>query len=123
MRFAPLFISILSIFFLTDCQKKKSADTTEVDAGKTGPVAEDKSSTLIIPKTDADNGGLFLPDGFGALVVADSVGPTRHLAVNDNGDIYVKLRIAKGDAGNVALRDTNKDGKVDIYQRFGDYPN
>jgi len=74
-------------------------------------------------KPDADNGGLFLPDGFGALVVADSVGPTRHLAVNDNGDIYVKLKIIEGDRGNVALRDTNNDGKADIIQRFGDYPN
>ncbi len=78
---------------------------------------------FLIPKTDTDNGGLFLPDGFGALVVADSVGPTRHLAVNDNGDIYVKLRIATGDSGNVALRDTTNDGKADIIQRFGDYPN
>ena len=79
--------------------------------------------TFIIPEPDADNGGLFLPDGFGALVVADSVGPTRHLAVNDNGDIYVKLRIIDGDSGNVALRDTTHDGKADIFQRFGDYPN
>jgi glucose/arabinose dehydrogenase len=78
---------------------------------------------FLIPKTDSDNGGLFLPGGFGALVVADSVGPTRHLAVNDNGDIYVKLRIATGDSGNIALRDTTNDGKADIVQRFGDYPN
>ena len=51
---------------------------------------------VVIPEADADNGGLFLPDGFGALVVADSVGPSRHIAVNDNGDIYVKLRITTG---------------------------
>ena len=76
---------------------------------------------IVPPKTDADNGGLFLPEGFGALVVADSVGPTRHIAVNDNGDIYVKLRIGDGDKGNVALRDTTGDGKADIIQRFGDY--
>lgn len=72
---------------------------------------------------DFDNGGLFLPDGFGAITVVDSVGESRHLAVNDNGDIYIKLRITTGDKGNVALRDTNKDGKADIIQRFGDYPN
>ena len=34
-----------------------------------------------LPKGDADNGGLFLPDNFEALVVADSTGPARHLAV------------------------------------------
>ncbi len=84
--------------------------------------------TIVIPDADDDNGGLFLPKGFGALVVADSIGPSRHLAVNDNGDIYVKLRITTGElydrvAGNMALRDTNKDGRADIFERFGDYPN
>ncbi|MEZ4797245.1 MAG: PQQ-dependent sugar dehydrogenase [Flavobacteriaceae bacterium] len=77
----------------------------------------------IILKTDLDNGGLVLPEGFGALVVVDSIGESRHLAVNDNGDIYVKLRINTGDKGNVALRDTDGDGKADIVERFGDYPN
>ncbi|MDB9712149.1 PQQ-dependent sugar dehydrogenase [Flavobacteriaceae bacterium] len=76
-----------------------------------------------VPKTDSDNGGLILPEGFGALVVADSVGPARHLAVNSNGDIYIKLRIDTGDKGNMALRDIDGDGKADIYERFGYYPN
>ncbi len=101
MAIKNIFILILLIF-LTSCQTRK---------------------TFVIPKTDADNGGLFLPDGFGALVVADSIGLTRHFAVNDNGDIYVKLRIPTGDLGNLALRDTNQDGRADIFQRFGDYPN
>src|SRR5678816_3296197 len=43
-----------------------------------------------LPLGDPGNGGLFLPANFEALVVADSVGPARHLAVNNNGDIYVK---------------------------------
>ena len=77
-------------------------------------VACQKEERLPLPQADNDNGGLFLPDGFGALVVADSVGPTRHLAVNDNGDIYVKSRLIDGDSGNFALRDTNHDGKADI---------
>ena len=37
---------------------------------------------------DANNGGLFLPDGFGAVVVADSIGPSRHIAVKENGDYW-----------------------------------
>lgn len=74
-------------------------------------------------KADTNNGGLFLPDGFGALVVVDSIGPSRHLAVNDNGDIYVKLSVETGTNGNMALRDTNNDGKADVLERFGDYPN
>lgn len=118
MRSATIFISIVFLFIVTNCQKKKTADKE-----KAREVLPGKSGTPAPPKTNADNGGLYLPDGFGALVVADSVGPSRHLAVNDNGDIYVKLRIATGDKGNVALRDTDGDGKADILQRFGDYPN
>ena len=60
------------------------------------------------------NGGLILPDGFKALVVHDGVGKSRHLAVNDNGDIYVKLRVDFGKNGNVALRDNDGDGKADL---------
>ena len=83
----------------------------------------DNTSIYEAPSTDPDNGGLILPQGFGALVVADSVGPARHLAVNTNGDIYIKLRIDTGDKGNMALRDVDGDGKADIFKRFGDYPN
>jgi len=66
---------------------------------------------------------LILPDGFNAIVVVDSLGPSRHIAVNNNGDIYVKLSIDHGRNGNVALRDIDNDGKADIIKRFGDYPN
>ncbi len=78
---------------------------------------------FTLPSANFDNGGLILPQGFGALVVADSIGHARHLTVNSNGDIYVKLGITGGTLGNVALRDTNRDGKADIIVRFGDYPN
>ena len=48
-----------------------------------------ESSSL--PPADPDNGGLFLPDDFDAVVVVDSLpGRARHLAVRDNGDIFVK---------------------------------
>ena len=83
----------------------------------------DNTSVFEVPSTDPDNGGLILPQGFGALVVADRVGPARHLAVYTNGDIYIKLRIDTGDKGNMALRDVDGDGKADIFKRFGDYPN
>jgi glucose/arabinose dehydrogenase len=72
---------------------------------------------------DQDNGGLLLPDGFRSLVVHEGVGQSRHIAVNQNGDIYVKLRKDFGRDGNVALRDKNGDGKAEIIKRFGDYPN
>ena len=74
-----------------------------------------------LPPGDKDNGGLFLPNKFEAVVVADSVGAARHLAVNDNGDIYVKLRASYPDGSNVALRDEDGDGKADIIKKFSVY--
>jgi glucose/arabinose dehydrogenase len=74
-----------------------------------------------LPAADPGNGGLFLPDGFNAVVVADSLkGRARHIAVNDNGDIYVKARFPD-EGGNIALRDTTHDGKADLIVPFGDY--
>jgi glucose/arabinose dehydrogenase/mono/diheme cytochrome c family protein len=72
-----------------------------------------------LPSGDRDNGGLLLPGGFEALVVADSTGRARHIAVNENGDIYVKLSSSdKRRGGNIALRDTTGDGKADIMINF-----
>src|SRR6478752_7551417 len=77
--------------------------------------------TSGLPDGDKDNGGLFLPRNFEAVVVVDSIGSARHLAVNDNGDIYVKLRKAYPDGGNVALRDEDNDGKADVIKKFSVY--
>ena len=75
-----------------------------------------------LPLGDADNGGLYLPEDFEAVVVVDSLkGRARHLTVNTNGDIYVKLRFPDSLGGNAALRDTNNDGKADIVKTFDDY--
>lgn len=73
------------------------------------------------PACDADNGGITLVQGFCAIVVADGVGPARHFVVAPNGDLFValrNLRDAKG--GVIALRDTNRDGRIDVRERFGD---
>ncbi|MCK0136100.1 c-type cytochrome [Arenibacter sp. S6351L] len=75
-----------------------------------------------LPLGDADNGGLYLPEDFEAVVVVDSLkGRARHLTVNTNGDIYVKLRFPDSLGGNAALRDTDNDGKADIVETFDDY--
>jgi glucose/arabinose dehydrogenase len=74
-----------------------------------------------LPQGDPDNGGLFLPGDFQALVVSEGVGPARHLTVNSNGDIYVKLTAPEFGKGNVALRDENNDGKADLVTYFGNY--
>jgi glucose/arabinose dehydrogenase/mono/diheme cytochrome c family protein len=77
-----------------------------------------------LPAGDSTNGGLILPGGFEALVVVDSIGRARHLAVNSNGDIYVKLvynEALHGHGGTVALRDETGDGKADVIAYFGAY--
>jgi glucose/arabinose dehydrogenase len=71
----------------------------------------DASGTASV--CDPDDGGLTLPDGFCATVVADSVGQPRHLAVADNGDVYAALRETNNGGGAVALRDTDGDYKAD----------
>jgi len=73
------------------------------------------------PACDPDNGGLKLPDGFCALVIADDVGTARHLAIAPNGDVYVALQEGRAKPlGVMALHDTNGDGKMDQTERFGD---
>ena len=66
---------------------------------------------------DPDNGGLVLPRGACATVVASGIGAVRQLAVAPNGDLYAA--IANGGSGVLALRDTNGDGKPDQRASFG----
>lgn len=73
------------------------------------------------PSAAPGNGGLSLPQNFEASVLVDSLGRARHLAVNDNGDVYVKLRNPYPDGSNVVLRDEDNDGKADIIKKFGVY--
>src|SRR5438067_2258924 len=73
------------------------------------------------PACDPDNGGLTLPPGFCAAVVADKLGPARHLTVASNGDLFVAIQNASAGRGGVAaLRDTDGDGRMDRRERFGD---
>jgi len=78
------------------------------------------SGTSTASVCDPDDGGLSLPDGFCATVVADSLGPTRHLTVADNGDVYAAVREATDEGGVVALRDEDGDYKADETQYFGE---
>lgn len=59
--------------------------------------------------------GLTLPPGFTATVVTEGAGAGRHLAIRDNGDLYLSSR-----NGLVALRDKNGDFTADEITPFGD---
>ncbi|MEI8073481.1 MAG: PQQ-dependent sugar dehydrogenase [Bacteroidota bacterium] len=77
---------------------------------------------MMVVKPDADNAGLKLPAGFGALKVADNLGHTRHLVVTAQGDVYTKImgRVAS-EKGIIKLHDTKGDGKADLITSFGNY--
>jgi glucose/arabinose dehydrogenase len=69
--------------------------------------------------------GLVLPEGFHAEVVYEGDGPARHLTIRPNGDIYVTTQLPPfteydPDAvrGILALRDTDKDGRIDQVESF-----
>ena len=87
------------------------------------PLAEaDESWREVAAKyaCDPDNGAIELADGFCALVFADTVGVARHLAVRDNGDVYVAIRNSQaGQGGILALRDNTGDGRADEQEMFG----
>jgi len=67
-----------------------------------------------------------VPQGFTVTVFAEGLATPRHIAVRDNGDVYVTLRSGQAKfrptdepGGIAALRDTNGDGAADVQTRFG----
>jgi glucose/arabinose dehydrogenase len=94
-----LFIIIMILIFLAGCQTN--------------------SSKII--SADANNAGLKLPEGFSALIFADSLGQTRHIQVNTNGDVYASLSRLKNGGGIVCMRDQNGDGRADEIKYHGKY--
>jgi len=99
MKTKNLVCSFVLFFFLVSCQ--------------TG------GRKVIVP--DQDNAGLKLPDGFSALIFADSIGRARHIDVNTNGDVYVSLNRVNNGGGLVCLRDVNQDGRADTIKYHGIY--
>src|SRR5271170_3871170 len=90
---------LILVAFSTACNKSKIQD--------------------LVP--DKNNGGITLPEKFGAIVVVDSIGRGRHMAINSNGDIYLHLsKFALGGKGIIALRDSTGDGRADIIKGYSD---
>ncbi|MCJ7467728.1 MAG: PQQ-dependent sugar dehydrogenase [Maribacter sp.] len=88
----------------------------------TGCKEEPKSlDTVSVLEMSPNNAGLKVPEGFGVIVVADSLGKPRHIAVNSQGGIYVKLSEPVDGKGILYLEDTNGDGIADTKQGFGNY--
>jgi glucose/arabinose dehydrogenase len=82
----------------------------------------ESTSTTQTTKAPTYDETIQLPEGFKAIVVSDSIGEmARHIAVRENGDMYVQMRKPKNDMGLTALRDVDGDGKADIVERFGSH--
>jgi len=62
---------------------------------------------------------LKLPVGFKAITVIEKLGNNRHLALNNEGDIYVKLGNLKDGKGIYELRNVN--GNYQVITSFGNY--
>ena len=75
------------------------------------------SGTTTDKKLPADE--LTLPQGFKTEVVVESLGSNRHLAVNSNGDIYVRVDKLINGKGIIVLR--KKNGNYEMVKSFGDY--
>lgn len=104
-RFSNISILLLSVILVFgSCEPKNKAGRKRIE---------------ILP--DKNNGGINLPENFGAMVVVDTLGRGRHIAINKNGDIYVHLRRLNNEGkGIVALRDINHDGRADQIEGYSE---
>lgn len=72
------------------------------------------------PASGADaNGGLTLPSGFKAAVIAEDLGGTREIAVTPQNDIYLKLRGLKNGKGILFLHQSGD--KATVANSFGNF--
>ncbi|HET6995880.1 MAG TPA: PQQ-dependent sugar dehydrogenase [Chitinophagaceae bacterium] len=83
-----------------------------------GTVSEKDKTT---DKPAAPAGDIQLPAGFNSSSVIESLGNNRHIAVNSNGDIYVKMERLKDGKGIYVLRDVKKNGQYEVVKSFGNY--
>jgi hypothetical protein len=69
-----------------------------------------------------NNEGLKLPNGFKAILFADSIGSARHIAISQNGVLFAKLsRPDKQGRTIIRLEDENKDGVSDKKTGWANY--
>jgi glucose/arabinose dehydrogenase len=72
------------------------------------------------PVLAQQNDGLKLPSGFHASVVAEGLGASRHIAVRDNGDVFISTpRNQQGIGGGIIAIHMNADHTAGQTQHFG----
>jgi glucose/arabinose dehydrogenase len=75
-----------------------------------------------LPSDSVIRAGLTMPEGFVSTIVAKGISGARHLAVTQQGGIYVKLSRLKDGKGILYLKGKNADGTATVLKSFGDYP-
>ncbi len=65
--------------------------------------------------------GITLPQGFSSSIFYEGLGRARHITVDTNGDVYVKLDKLKDGKGIYKLVVENNDGVAETATGFGDY--
>lgn len=112
LKTSHLLSFLLIVFVLAACgnndTKIKESETTDKKSDSTAA-------------TDAAEVQLTLPEGFVAIQVTPGIGKARHLVVNSNGDIYVKMANPNGGKSIVLLKDKNGDGIADETSGFGNF--
>lgn len=112
---------LLSLAIACGNDASKTTESNKDTAAAAQPKKEDSAVDESDKPPVSGDVQLKLPAGFNAIEVTPGIGPARHLVVNGNGDIYVKMADAKGNKGIVVLRDKNGDGIADETNNFGNY--
>lgn len=78
------------------------------------------AAVLVFVSAAQEPDGLTLPPGFHAAVVADSLGPVRHIAIRPNGDLYLSTpKDAQGKGGGIVAIRLDANHRAADVQHFG----
>ncbi|MCA8829863.1 PQQ-dependent sugar dehydrogenase [Hymenobacter pini] len=78
-----------------------------------------RPETRVVPA--ADNAGLKLPAGFGALKAAETSGRARHITVTPQGVVYVKLNRPNAAGKGILMLREGPNGQLQQAGAFGNY--
>jgi glucose/arabinose dehydrogenase len=108
MRTTPIASIVVAAIIMAAIPPARAAEVT-------GPYSVD-SATTADPET-----GIRVPPGFEATVFAEADGYARHIAVRDDGTVYLALTVRMGQGSNMgilAMRDTDGDRVADVVEPF-----
>jgi len=104
-------LPVLTLLLVGGCGAEAPPDGA---ADRPAPPGGAAAVSEDLPTCDPDDGGLVLPGGFCALVVAEDLGNPRHFAISARDDLFVGLGgDCGGEGGLIALRDEDGDGRMD----------